>query len=343
MAIDANEATVQAMLPFLKPHFIEKASNHFNHPVTDLQFTATATREKSGATGQVLISKVYFETEFGDSSADVALKYFQNSTNAVTEIRNAMELDIKFKSAPEFGVPRVIFASTLNPVIIVYEGIEGKNYDELEIDNKALEAGRLLATIHGAEVRPVDTDLYRDLSRMIGTHLSVTGMEKDISDGLGHYYQKLEGANSGCNPFSDFHQSNVMISHSGDQITKIFVIDPEFMQKGSFDRLEDMGTFFGQQFYHEYLETKLIQNGLQDLREFFLGYQEKNLENGGSTWEDMYPSGCPLPFFIAQWALMDALDMAFNRGGDLSSSDTISRLRFVKFILQSAQIQFPAN
>ncbi|MHA2251195.1 MAG: hypothetical protein ACXAD7_12600 [Candidatus Kariarchaeaceae archaeon] len=343
MALDPNEATVQAMIPLLKPHFIEHASKHFRSNIKDVNFVATHTREKSGASGQVLISTVYYMTEYGEASADIALKYFQNTTNAIIEIKNAMELEIKFKSAPEFGVPRVIFASTLNPVMIVYEGIKGTNYDEIEIKNKSREAGRLLATIHGYEVKPVDTDLYRDLSRMIGTHLATTGSEKGISKGLGYYYQRLEGANSGCNPFSDFHQSNVMVSFSGDQINKVYIIDPEFMQKGRFDRLEDMGTFFGQQLFLEFSSTGSVRKTISDINEFFLGYEEKNIENGGIQLKEMYPHGSPLPFFIAQWALMDTLDIAFNRGGDLASPETRARLNFVKFILQPNQIEFPAN
>ncbi len=343
MTLDPNEATVQAMIQLLKPHFKELASKQFRSEVTELDFTATQTHEKSGATGQVLISTVYFKTEYGEGSSDIALKYFQNPTSAITEIKNAMELDTKFKSAPEFGIPRVIFASTLDPVLIIYEGVRGTNYDEIDIADKARQAGRLLAAIHGPTTKAVDTHLYRDLSRMIGTHIAITGFEKDISNGLGYYYQKLENAKSGCNPFSDYHQSNVMVSSQGELISKIYVIDPEYMQKGRFDRMEDVGTFFGQQLFHEYLQSGNIADGLNDIYEFLTGYEEKNIEGGGIKWKDMYPSGSAIPFFIAQWALLDTLDLAINRGGDITSKETMSRLRFVKFILQPNQIEFPAN
>ncbi|MFV2014950.1 MAG: hypothetical protein ACC656_05960, partial [Candidatus Heimdallarchaeota archaeon] len=121
----------------------------FRSTINQLEFTATQTTERVGASGRVLISNIYYETEFGEAIETVALKFFENTTSAITEIRNAMMLEIKFRAAPEFGIPRVIFASTKDPVLIIYEGIQATNYDEMVIEKKAWEAGRLLATIHG--------------------------------------------------------------------------------------------------------------------------------------------------------------------------------------------------
>lgn len=338
------EQTVQTMLPILRDHFIQIAKKNFRSKIDDFEFTATQTTERAGASGNVLISNIYYKTEHGEDFETVALKFFQNTNSAITEIRNAMELEIKFRAAPEFGIPKVIFASTKDPVLIIYEGITATNYDEININRKAWHAGKLLATIHGGEARPVDNTLYRDLSRMIGSQLAQTGYEKVISDGLGFFYQKIEKAYSGCDPFSDFHQSNVMIKTFDSEIGKVYIIDPEFMQKGSFDRLEDVGTFFGFQLFNEFEATKKVDNGIKDVNEFFSGYQSKMLEMGGLTWQQMYPSGCALPFFIAQWALMDALDMVINRGGNLSSPDAITRLNFAKYILQLQNaFHFPAS
>jgi hypothetical protein len=339
------EQTVQTMLPILKNHFLEKAKKEFQAKIENLEFTATQTTERAGASGRVLISNIYYKTEHGEAIETVALKFFENTNSAITEIRNAMVLEIKFRAAPEFGIPKVIFASTKDPVLIIYEGIQATNYDELDMDKKAWEAGRLLATIHGTEIRPVDKTLYRDLQRMIGVQLAETGFEQIISQGMGYYYQQLENAYSGCNPFSDFHQSNVMIKSFNDyHIGKVYVIDPEFMQKGSFDRLEDVGTFFGFQLFQEFEKSNSITQGLEDVNEFFEGYQSKQLEMGGVPWNQMYPSGCPLPFFLAQWALMDALDMVINRGGDLKSPEALTRLNYAKYILQLENVfQFPKN
>jgi len=254
-----------------------------------------------------------------------------------------MELDIKFRTAPEFGVPKVIFSSTSDPTLIIYEGIEGTNYDELEANGKEVEAGKLLATIHGKDTRPVQTEIYRNLMRMIGSHLSVLGREQEISNLLTHHFERMTDAMSGTNPFSDFHQSNVMMSLYQDQITKAYVIDPEFMQKGSFDRMEDVGTFFGAQALEEYNQSGRITDTLQELHDFLEAYQHKVVEMGGYRWKDMYPRGNPLGFFIAQWALMDALDYALNRGGNFQSPEVQQRVNFVIFLLQQVDFKFPTT
>lgn len=338
------EQTVQTMLPILKNHFHERARKKFKSKITQLDFTATQTTERAGASGRVLISTIYYETEFGEAEETVAMKFFENTNSAITEIRNAMMLEIAFRAAPEFGIPRVIFASTKDPVLIIYEGIQATNYDEMVIEKKAWEAGRLLATIHGSETRAVDMTLYRDLQRMIGAQLAETGFEQEISNGMGYFYQMLENAYSGCNPFSDFHQSNVMIKTINNEIGKVYIIDPEFMQKGSFDRLEDVGTFFGYQLFQEFEQTNRIDIGLRDINEFFAGYQSKMLEMGSLSWKQMYSNGCALPFFLAQWALMDALDMVINRGGNLKSPDALTRLNYAKYVLQLENaFQFPPD
>ena len=342
MSSEELEQTIQSLLSLLEPHFRERARRKFKRNVKEFQFTATQTTERMGASGRVLVSNVYYQAGDEQSFDTVALKFFQNSASAITEIRNAMDLEVKFRAAPEFGIPRVIFASTKNPVLIIYEGIIATNYDEIDVPKKAWEAGRLLATIHGGTIRPVETALYRDLSRMIGQHIAETGMERDISQGLRHYFEKMEGAQSGCNPFSDFHQSNVMIAATNNEIDRCYVIDPEFMQTGSFDRLEDTGTFFGHQLYQEYVATGAIDQARQDLHEFLNGYDSKLKELGAEPLRMIYPRGNPVSFFIAQWAIMDALDIALNRGGDLKSAETLTRLNFAKFILNPRnEFQFP--
>ncbi|MCH8907954.1 MAG: hypothetical protein IH840_12770 [Candidatus Heimdallarchaeota archaeon] len=331
-----DESMVQSIVPLLRPHFINKASRFFKDNVNEFEFIGTATKARQGASGKVLISKVHYETEHGRGSEDIALKFFENPVGAVTEIKNAMNLEIKFRAAPEFGIPKVIYASTKDPVLIIYEGINATNYDEIEIAGKAKDAGRLLSTIHGPLTKTVDSELYRFLAQKIGTYIAETGMEKDIAEGLGFYFQRIEGSLSGCNPFSDFHQSNVMIAEANDIISKVYIIDPEFMQVGSFDRFEDIGTFFGNQMFLEFTATGAITKGIEDLRDFLTGYQVKNLENGGMRLVEMYPKGTTLPFFIGQWALMDAIDIALNRGGTITSGEAFARIQFVQFVLDPA-------
>lgn len=341
MSSDAKEQTVQSILPFLHEYFTGLARSSIDPSINHVEFISTATKERRGVSGSVLISDVVYSARNEMRTKTIALKFFNDKSSALNELKNAMELVIKFKSVPEFGIPDVIFASTESPILIIYEGVTGTNYDELNIPKKAREAGRLLATIHGAQIRPVNTDLYLNLIRMMGTHLAPTGKEKEIANSLRYHYDKLQGAKSGCDPFSDFHQSNVMISHVGEEIMKAYVIDPEFMQKGSFDRLEDVGVFFGMQLLEEYRSNNSLNDGLKSINEFFRGYNSKMKELGSISLSEIYPRGCPLSFFIAQWALMDSLDIAINRGGDLSSPEVTLRIDFALFVLNNDQIRFP--
>lgn len=343
MAEENLDSTVQSILPLIKYHFIGEASNHYGEDVEDITYTATSTSQKRGASGRVLISEVWYECKFGELSASIAMKFFDNKESAMRELRNAMELDIKFRTAPEFGIPRVIFSSTQNPTLIIYEGVIGTNYDEIQHESKANEAGRLLATIHGADSRPVNMEIYQNLTRMLGSQLSVLGREKEISNLLSLHFERMKDAMSGTNPFSDYHQSNVMLSMYDQQILKAYVIDPEFMQKGSFDRMEDVGTFFGSQALDEYLNVGTISNTLNDLNQFLEGYENKLRELQGYRLKEMYPYGNPIGFFIAQWALMDALDLALNRGGNLKSDEVQNRVDFVIFILKDVNFEFPTK
>lgn len=340
MAEFSSEQTVQSILPLIKYYFLSLAQKKYSKPVDDIEFIQTATRARRGVTGTVLISNVTYSVGFDISDTTIAMKFFEDKKSALNEMKNALELDIRFKTAPEFGIPKVIFASTQDPVLIIYEGISGTNYDELDNDAKPEVAGRLLAAIHGPQTRPVDMSVYRDIIRMLGSQLSVLGKEREISSLLKRDLDKLNNAMSGTNPFSDYHQSNVMITQLNGEISKAYVIDPEFMQTGSFDRMEDIGTFFGYQFYQEFVNSGSVQQSLSDLQQFLDGYEEKNKENGGYEWRALYPNGNPLGFFMAQWALMDALDIIVNRGGEIQSGQVANRVNFVLFILGDIEFNF---
>lgn len=338
---DEIEEVVQQNSYLIQEYLIGMASKQFKAPVSEFQMTATQTTQKIGATGQVLISTIFFDTEYGSGQTNIALKFFQNEQNAMDELKNSLELDVRFKTHPHFATPKVIFASTKDPVMIIYEGLNAINYDEIDHPDKASHAGKLLAAIHHGGSRPVDTDIYKGLARMIGNYIAPTGLEKDISRGLGLNYSRLEGAMSGCNPFSDFHQSNVMLSITDDFVNKVYVIDPEFMQKGSFDRLEDVGTFFGAQLLREYVTTGGINTSLVDIQVFLKSYEELNIFNLGLPLKKMYPSGNPLGFFIAQWAIMDAIDQSMRMKVPMTAPQIMQQLKFVKYIFETDPFSFP--
>ncbi len=341
MSNDEIENVVQQNCHLIQEYLIEVASKQFRAPVYNLQLTATQTKQRFGASGQLLISDIYYDTEYGENSTNIAFKYFNEEAGALVELKNSIELDFRFKSHPHFATPKLIFASTKDPVLLIYEGINAINYDEIEVTNKASHAGELLAAIHRGNPKPVNKDIYKGLARMIGKYIEATGLEKKISDGLGRIFNKMENAMSGCDPFSDFHQSNVMLSTQDDLINKVYIIDPEFMQKGRFDRLEDVGTFFAFQLLNEYKETKSIKNGLREVNEFLKAYQRLNLIQQGLTWKQMYPNGCPLSFFVAQWAIMDSLDKSMRLQKVITDPELLLQIKFADYILSTDPFKFP--
>ncbi|MCY3414094.1 MAG: hypothetical protein INQ03_20790 [Candidatus Heimdallarchaeota archaeon] len=341
MSSDEIESIVQNNIYLIQEYLYEAASRQFRATVTNLEFKATQTVQKIGASGHVLISTIFYETEYGNNQTQVAFKFFNNEQNAMAELKHSLELDVRFKSHPHFATPKVLYASTKDPLLIIYEGVSAVNYDECEILDKAIHAGQLLAAIHTGKVKPVDTETYKGLARIIGTYIAPTGMEREISQGLGRAFDRLSNAMSGCNPYSDFHQSNVMLSSTGEIIDKVYVIDPEFMQKGRFDRLEDVGTFFAKYLMLEYQATGAIHNGLRELDQFLKAYEEYNMNNQGVSWQQMYPNGSPLSFFIAQWAIMDAIDQSMRLGVQITEPNLVNQIKFAKFILSNDLFKFP--
>jgi hypothetical protein len=347
MSNESIEQVVQSILPLFKNQFVEQIAEKYQTLIEDFEFVGTTTNQKFGATGSLLITDVQIKAnvanEIKDYKIRIAIKFTDDQRSATLEMKNSLLLENKFFSYPEFSTAKLLYGSTEEPITLVYEGLEGRNYDEIEgITDKSFYAGKLLAIIHGPELKQVDDALYQNLARMLAQHLEPTGKEVEISHGLKNAYEQISGMPSGCNPFSDFHQSNVMIQLSSDnsQIAKMYVIDPEFMQVGRFDRMEDTGTFFGSQFLSEFANTGSINQSIKDFVEFCKGYNSVIAPNNGATLNQIYPKGVPIQFTIALWTLLDTIDFVLNRTDDKSfnSPEVDIRIKFVLYILNSNEL-----
>ncbi|MCK4955461.1 MAG: hypothetical protein KAS63_08875, partial [Candidatus Heimdallarchaeota archaeon] len=128
----------------------------------------------------------------------------------------------------------------------------------------------------------------------------------------------------GSDAFGDFHQSNLMIrATTQGEVVSIALIDPTFWMQGSFDRFEDMGTFFGRQILVEYRETQSILRSLDDIQRFIQGYDVHLREVNGSPLKELYPKGYPLDLFMSTWAMMDIIDKTTNQGIPFDHPDVI--------------------
>ncbi len=331
----------------LKDHLVKDLEKTLKTRVSQFEITGIESQERFGATGSLIIAKYKINTDLGNFQQHLAIKFNPSKESSLEELKNAILLENRFFSFPQFGVPKVLFMSTSDPNVMIYEGVEGINYDEInEKGHLPFLAGQLLSLIHGGEIRPVQEELYRDLARILGRKLAVTGKELEISQVMGAAFNSIQHASSGCNAFSDFHQSNVMVTFSDSKPIKMWVIDPEFMQEGSFDRMEDVGTFFGFQFLKEYQQTGGYDQSKIDLIQFLRGYDMVFEQFSGRRLYEIYPHGLPIHFFIAFWTLMDALDLANNRLGDTTFShpEIQDRIQFaLQFLKDKSFIEFVNN
>ncbi len=349
MSDDLEQGVLQ-ILPLFKTYFLETAGRISNAPIKNVEFVESQSSSYRGRGGTLLISDVTYnaiidEDSFFPLTTKIAIKFAQNLKSAIKEMKNSMLLENKYSSHPSFGTPRILFASTNEPIILLYEGVDGINYDECTVvPNKAYYAGKLLAILHGANVQPVDDLLYQNYVRKIVQYFAMTGMEKEISLAMGEAFNRIKGLSSGAVIHSDFHQSNVMLTISADisEVLKVYVIDPEFMTSGHYDRMEDVGTFFGNQALIEFGQTGAISSTLNDIHIFLRGYNEF-LANSPMklSLNKIYPKGLPLAFFIALWSLLDALDFVMTRteGNSMDHPDVVVRINFALFCLRDEELE----
>ena len=345
------EEYVKSILPIFNENFKDMASLETGVDITRVEYTLTESRRTRGSAGLLIISDVHFKAfDIDNHSVSlrklIAVKFTEDPKSIALQVKNSFMLESKFFSSPTFGTPKILYASTSNPGMLLYKGVEGKNYDESDkILDKSYLAGKLISIVHGRALQPVDDFLYQNYTRRVSQILSGTGKEQEFSTGFKRAFDKLKGLNSGCVTHSDFHQSNVMFvtNKEENEARKVYIIDPEFMGKGHLDRMEDVGTFFGKQFLDEYKQNEEIQQGYIELKDFIKGYNN-HLSDGksGVNLDMIYPKGLPIQFHIANWALLDASDFLINRSKEEEGFDHPEiklRFKFALYILNSNSLE----
>ncbi len=294
-------------------YFEYLASRILGNKPKNFAILKTKTKSKRGAEGSLYISKVFFQANEKELSATVAMKFTDDVKAIKSELINSMLIERRLSKYYMFSTPKVIFASTNSPPIIVYEGIEGENYDELPPNpEKAFLTGRLLATIHGINTGKVNISLYKDLIRVLGMKGEKINQnfEKRFLQGCKLFIPMLENNLEESLIFGDFHQSNVMISKIEDKnmINTVYVIDPHYIQTNGFSRSEDMGIFFGNQAFQEWRITGKFSVVKKDFSSFIEGYQVQMNYLNGPELTKIFSYGLTVDYFVAQWGVLDALD-----------------------------------
>ena len=312
-SFDPDQKLIPEAVKTFRYYFDNLAYNKLGRSPKNLEIKQTKTRSKRGAEGSLYITRVFFEADGTEMSAIVAMKFPNEAKSIKNELINSLLIERRLSHFFTFSTPKVLFASTMTPPIIVYEGIEGKNYDELPNSHeKAFLTGRLLATIQGINMGYVDISLYKDLIRILGLKGDQIkhGFEKEFLEGCKFFVNMLEKNSEESLIFGDFHQSNVMISglEEFDKLRTIYVIDPHYVQVKGFSRAEDIGIFFSNQAFEEWRVTGNFSAVLKDFHSFLQGYDYQLSYLNGPSLSQIFSNGLTVDYFIAQWGVLDAMD-----------------------------------
>ena len=268
-------------------------------------------------------SKVYIVDYYNDVGLEgpieykVVIKFSPSFEDFEKEYGNLNKIKRTIKPFEDaVKVPELLY-SNKNLKCLIYEGIKGKTYLEMEYppEIKSYLVGRALAAFHGDKLKPVDVEAYNAMFLFALKYLQFSDemlkLFVDLSLPFVHSIQHSEG---GANIFGDFHQENVMFEVNPNVINpttgfpevQTYFIDPEFYTEGQRDRLEDIATFFSKQIQEEFMTTSSISNTQRDLAYFLIGYDEylKRI-TGGKTLGDLYPELLPIDFQVVIFILLD--------------------------------------
>ncbi len=316
-------------------YLIDEARREIGKDVLEVQIQDIEYYKTGGRFGDVYVIDVLYSSKFGKHITKLAIKFMESPTEVITEIKNSSFLEKKFSTRSVVKIPRYVYVNLKSPTFIAYEGVTGINYeDALDVRDKSFWAGYVLSIIHEGKPRSVITDIYEELYRRLV--LSIFGgenVEQEIMEKSKVLIEMMSVSQGGSDAFGDFHQSNLMVRTSPQsEVLGIALIDPTFWMQGSFDRFEDVGTFFGRQAFLEFRVNKQLDTTIDDIQKFIQGYNVHLREVNSIPLEDLYPKGYPLDFFLAIWALMDILDKTMNQNIPLNHVD-ILLLKELAFLL----------
>ncbi len=336
------QVLIQGAIHAFQYHLYDHAQRLLARKVRDISILRAETKSRQGAEGSLYISQVYYKADGHDFELSMAMKFPHDADSVRREMMHSLLLDQRLSPYPKLATPHLLFASTKDPPIIVYEGVPGTNYDELpRAPEKSFLAGQLLAAIHGNDFAKLNTDLQKDLMRYLAIkgETVMPGFEREFLKRCSRFATSFGKNHESSLIFGDFHQSNVMLVKRNDQYVQAFVIDPHYVQVAGFSRGEDIGTFFGQQAFQEWATTRRIRLTFADFVEFMNGYKSFLDFINAPSLKKIFSHGFTIDYFVAQWAVMDALDIITNENRFTvleAKFEAKNRLEFALDILANA-------
>ncbi len=318
-------------------YFAGEAYSYFKDIYPDIEFLDVKRTQRIGREGKINLITYTYDINNNTFSKALAIKFSHNKDSLIREAKNSLKLEKLLLENALFSTPKFLFLNTGEPPYIVYEGIEGVNYDDIPyFPGKASLVGRLLAILHGSDLKKADMSDYMKWYRnLVTTLFSDLQEQKFLLRKMHEFSELIKESYSGANIFGDFHQSNIIFQlDENNNIVRVHVVDPEFMSDKIYERSDDICTFFAQQLVEEYIKSGNIRTTTDHMIEFLEGY-ESILKLRSVTLKDIYPKGHPFDFFIAQWILFDILDKIKNFNIKMSDPDVVARKKLLFYLLEN--------
>jgi len=308
--------------------------------------------EKGTSKSKVHFVTYYLNTNIGEHSINLVVKFSADDVRFNKEIKNYEIISMVPKRFPGIYIPQILYKSEQNRSII-YEGVTGKSFRETKVekDYKHKLAGQTLAAIHGTETGKFVTEPYKKLILYLLSILGDSSIQEEILDLMLPSFVSLEKSLGATMIHGDFHQGNLLFSSDVTTITqdaieefppkvKVYIIDPEFIMTGR-DRSEDIGTFFAKPCMKEFQKYGNIDDTKKDIFAFLNGYNFALRKLGANfDLEDLYPQDLTINFHIASYILYDISDKIERKKSTLDSSDIYSKLRLLMKVLSENIISF---
>jgi thiamine kinase-like enzyme len=282
--------------------------------------------EKGTSKSKVHFVTYYLNTDIGEQSINLVVKFSADEIRYNKEIKNYEIISKATERFPGIYIPKIVYKSHPNRSII-YEGIMGKSFRETNLDKnfKYQLAGQTLILYLLSTLK--DSDLEGEiLESMLPSFHS---LEKSLGSTLIH---------------GDFHQGNLLFSSEATAPVseiieefppriKVYIIDPEFVMPGR-DRTEDIGTFFAKPLIKEFQKYGTFDETKKDISAFIKGYDfALSKMESNYTLQDLYSGGITIDFHVSSYILYNISEKIESKKSKLEDEDMQDKINLLRKIL----------
>jgi len=307
--------------------------------------------EKGTSKSKVHFVTYYLNTDIGEQSINLVVKFSADEIRYNKEIKNYEIISKATERFPGIYIPKIVYKSHLNRSII-YEGIMGKSFRETNLDKnfKYQLAGQTLAAIHGTETDKFVTEPYKKLILYLLSTLKDSDLEGEILESMLPSFRSLEKSLGSTLIHGDFHQGNLLFSSEATAPVseiieefppriKVYIIDPEFVMPRR-DRAEDIGTFFAKPLIKEFQKYGTFDETKKDISAFIKGYDfALSKMESNYTLQDLYSGGLTIDFHVSSYILYNISEKIENNKSKLEDEDMQDKINLLRKILTDKLVE----